>query len=79
LAGHGDVATAEKIRHFIREERKRDPRFGAAPLAALGPWFSKSEPVIDLYPFEATASEQRRSRRPRPRRRSSAPVRKKRP
>lgn len=24
LAGHGDVATAEKIRHYIREERRRD-------------------------------------------------------
>jgi hypothetical protein len=43
LAGHGDVATAEKIRHYIRDERKRDPKFGAAPLAAVGPWFSKSD------------------------------------
>jgi hypothetical protein len=43
LAGHGDVATAEKIRHYIRDERKRDPKFGAALLAAVGPWFLKSD------------------------------------
>ncbi len=65
LAGDGDVATAEKIRRYIREERGRDPKFGIGHAAGLSKWFAKSEPVIDLYPFEAMASGRRRSRRPR--------------
>jgi hypothetical protein len=51
LAGHGDVlgpSAGEKIRHFIREERSRDRRFGAASPAGLGAWFPKEGPKAEL-------------------------------
>jgi hypothetical protein len=61
LAGHGDVATAEKIRHYIREARKRDPKFGAAPLAALGLWFSKDDGRPTPSESEPRTKKQHRS------------------
>jgi len=75
LAGHGDVATVEKIRHYIRAERRRDPKFGVGHAARLGAWFAKTRA---WRPTPNDLGEQRRNRRPRPRRRPSAPVRKKR-
>lgn len=75
LAGHGDVTTVEKIRHYIRAERRRDPKFGVGHAARVGPWFAKTRA------WRSTPNdlgEQRRSGRPRPRGRPSAPARKKR-
>ncbi len=75
LAGHGDVATAEKIRHYIRAERRRDPKFGVGHEAWVDPWFAKTRA---WRPTPNDLGEQRQSRRPRPRRKPSAPFRKKR-
>jgi hypothetical protein len=36
LAGHGDVVTANKIRHYVREDRKRGQSHSARPLLRRG-------------------------------------------
>lgn len=42
VAGHGDVATLEKVRHMVRLERRRTPAFGASTQGSLGPLASAS-------------------------------------
>jgi len=59
LAGHGNIATVEKIRHYVRAERRRNPKFGVELPAGLGAWFAKS----DWRPRPSELGESRRKRR----------------
>ncbi len=71
LAGHDDIVTAEKIRHIIRKERRRDSTFGSDGPAspAVLAWFKKSAPVSPADWAWWTGTRQNASRRGRPRRR----------
>jgi hypothetical protein len=76
LAGHDDIVTAEKIRHIIRNERKRDSTFGSDGPAtpAVLAWFKKSAPVSAADWAAWTATPLNASRRGRPRRRKGRRV-----
>jgi len=76
LAGHGDIVTAEQIRHIIRKERRRDSTFGRDKLTspAVLAWFKKEAPVSPADWAWWTGTPQNASRRGRPRRRKGRRV-----
>ena len=76
LAGHGDIVTAEQVRHIIRKERRRDSTFGSDKLTspAVSAWFKKDAPVSPADWARWTGTSQNASRRSRPRRRKGRRV-----